>query len=93
MSYRRCALPALHRALEGNPSLEMRRRLEQILGKLEQSPRSDYLRAVRALEVLEHIGTSEAREVVATLSRGAPAARLTRAAQQAQQRLAKRSAY
>jgi hypothetical protein len=84
------ALAALHHALEGNPALETRRRLEQILERLEQSPPARHVRALRALEVLEHIGTPEAGEVLAALAQGAPAARLTQAAQQAHERLAGR---
>jgi WD40 repeat protein len=84
------ALPDLHQALEGNPSLELRRRVEQILEKLEQSPAPGHVRALRALEILEHIGSAEACALLATLSQGAPGARLTQAAQEAQQRLARR---
>src|SRR5262249_53738594 len=86
------ALSALHQTLETHPPLEICRRVEHILAKLEQSPPPHYLRPLRAVEALEHIGTSEACEVLATLARGAPLARLTQAAQQAQQRLGKRSA-
>jgi WD40 repeat protein len=84
------ALPDLHQALEGNPSLELRRRVELILEKLEQSPAPGHVRALRALEILEHIGSPDARALLATLSQGAPGARLTQAAQEAQQRLARR---
>ena len=38
---------------------------------------SKQVRVVRTLEVLEHIGTAEARQVLAGLAQGAPAARLT----------------
>ena len=48
------------------------------------------LREWRALEVLEQIGTPEARAVLKALAEGAPAARLTQGAKVALERLAKR---
>ena len=47
---------------------------------------------LRAVEVLERIGTPEARQVLAKLADGAPEARLTQEAKASLQRLAKRSA-
>jgi hypothetical protein len=47
------------------------------------------LRDLRAVEVLEHIGTPKARQVLRTLARGAPAARLTREAKASLQRIVK----
>jgi hypothetical protein len=44
------------------------------------------------LEVLEHIGTPEAREVLKALAKDAPDARLTREAKAALERLARRAA-
>jgi hypothetical protein len=85
------AEPALRRGLEGTPSLELRRRIEQLLARLaEWSP--ERLRALRAVEVLEQSGTTEARRLLQELARGAPAARLTQEAQAALKRLAKRVA-
>ena len=43
----------------------------------------------RYLEVLEHAGTTEARQLLETLAKGTVGARLTREAQAALQRLAK----
>jgi WD40 repeat protein len=57
--------PALHAALDAKPSLEVRRRIEAVLDKLAGGPR---LRFLRSLEVLEHIGTAEARQVLTKLS-------------------------
>jgi hypothetical protein len=69
------AEPALRRALEQKPSVEMRRRLQELLSTLEEerkAPSREMLRDVRAVEVLEQIGTLDARRVLEVLSRGAP---------------------
>ena len=50
----------------------------------------DALRSVRAVEVLEGIGESEAVELLAEWAKGAPEARLTREAKLALERLARR---
>ena len=47
---------------------------------------------LRAIEVLEHIGTAEARQVLKSLANGAPEARRTREAKSSLERLAKRTA-
>jgi WD40 repeat protein len=84
------AVPALERVLAGKPALETRRRAEQVLAKLTVLTLSpEQLLRVRAVEVLEHAGTAEAREVLAALVRGAPEALLTREAQAALDRLAR----
>jgi RNA polymerase sigma factor (sigma-70 family) len=85
------AEPALRRGLQGTPSLELRRRIEQLLARLAEWP-PDRLRALRAVEVLEQSGTTEAQRLLQELARGAPAARLTQEAKAALQRLAKRVA-
>lgn len=77
------AAPALRRALEGKPTLEVRRRVELLLELLEQArrnPQGDRLRGLRGLEVLEAIGTPKARRVLEHLARGFPAAQLTQEA-------------
>jgi WD40 repeat protein len=81
------AEPALRKLLAGKPSLEMRQRAEQLLQKLEE-PVTDpeRLRALRAIEVLGHINTPEARQVLEKLAKGAPASRLTQQAQEALER-------
>jgi WD40 repeat protein len=85
------AVPALERVLASNPALETRRRAEQVLAKLTALTLSpEQLLRVRAVEVLEQAGTAEAREVLAALVRGAPEALLTREAQAALDRLARR---
>jgi WD40 repeat protein len=72
---------ALRKKLEEKPALEMRKRIELLLDKLEGPVTSpDLLRVLRAVEVLEHIGTPEARAVLEALAKGAPGHRLTEAA-------------
>jgi WD40 repeat protein len=80
------AEPALRKLLEGNPSPEVRRTAEGLLGRLG-GPES--LRRSRALEVLEWIGDEESLK---TLAGGAPGARLTREAAAALERLRRRAA-
>jgi WD40 repeat protein len=84
------ALHALRKALDGQPALETRRRLEQLIDKQERerwSPSSDRLREGRALEVLERAGIPEARRVLDMLAARAPGARLTQDAQASLERL------
>src|SRR5262249_24296547 len=62
------AEPALRKALEGQPSEEMRRQITMLLEKLQGSvPPPTQLQALRAVEVLERIGTPEAKEVLKSL--------------------------
>jgi hypothetical protein len=72
------AEPALRAALNDTPSLEKGRRVEDLLERLDAAP--ELLRGVRAVEVLESLGTPEARQVLQTLAKGAAEARLTREA-------------
>jgi hypothetical protein len=87
------AEPALRRAVEASPSLEMRRRAEGLLGLIERhSPAPDKLRELRALEALERAGTSEARLALRALAGGAPGGRLTKEAKAALARLKRQRA-
>jgi RNA polymerase sigma factor (sigma-70 family) len=84
------AAGAVRQALAGRPSAELRRRLEALLDKQaaeEWAPAPDRLRAVRALEMLEQVGTPEAKKLLAELAQGAPEAWLTREAKAALGRL------
>jgi WD40 repeat protein len=83
------AADKLRRALKAGASAETARRVQEVLDKLEQKgPKSsDDVRSVRAVEVLERIGTAEARQVLQALTQGAPGARLTQEAQAALKRL------
>jgi hypothetical protein len=83
-------VPALRGALENKPSPELRRRAGQIIHQLT-TPTADGLRAVRAVEVLEAVGSAEARALLTQLAQGLPEARQTREARASLERLAKRS--
>jgi RNA polymerase sigma factor (sigma-70 family) len=88
------AVGACRMALQAQPSAEVRRRLEGILEKEAKSasaPSPERLRALRAIEVLEHIGTPLAQDVLNSLAHGAPEARPTQEAKASLERLSKRS--
>jgi hypothetical protein len=81
------AAPALRKALDGKPSLEVRRRIEAILKEAErQESAPDRLHVLRAIEVLAQVGTPEARRLLQALARGAPESSVTRAATAALER-------
>jgi HEAT repeat protein len=84
--------PLLEAALKAKPTLEQRRRIEQLLSAIPMLQPPEQLRGLRAIEVLEHIGTPEAQDVLTTLGKGAPEARVTREAKASLERLAKRAA-
>jgi RNA polymerase sigma factor (sigma-70 family) len=82
------AEPALRQALREGPSLETRQRVGQLLEQLARpTAPSGLLRGLRAVEVLEQIGTPEALRLLEQLAGGAPQARLTREAQASLRRL------
>jgi hypothetical protein len=81
------AEPALRRALADRPSLETRRRLEPLLVAAHTLRSPETIGQMRAVQVLERIGTSEARQVLEKWAKGAPAARQTREAKAALDRL------
>jgi RNA polymerase sigma factor (sigma-70 family) len=80
------AEPALRRALEARPSAEVRRRLEDLLLRHHVTQ----VRGARSVELLEHLGSPDARDLLDTLARGAEDAALTREARAALLRLAQR---
>lgn len=85
---------ALRKALASNPSVESKRRIEELLRKMPESlpsPPPEQLRQLRALAVLEYAGTPAAKKCVETLAAGIAEARLTREAKAALQRLAHKS--
>jgi len=82
---------ALRKALASNQSLEVRRRVDNLLHKVEtQTLSPKQLLFLRAFDVLEHIGTPEAKEVLQNLAKGAPEARLTQEAKASLERLSRR---
>jgi WD40 repeat protein len=85
------AAEALWKALDGKPSPEVRRRAEALLERLRDKARSpERLRELRAVQVLEWIGSPEARRALETLADGASNVELTRAAKAALACLKKR---
>jgi hypothetical protein len=82
--------PALRKALEGEPSEEVRKQIKALLDGPITVPSGETLRTLRAIQVLESIGTKEACEVLKKLAAGAEAARETRDAKEALERLARR---
>jgi WD40 repeat protein len=85
---RELAEPALRRALEAKPSLELQKRVDTLLDKLPTcSPKQ--LPLWRTIQVLEAIGTPEAQAVLKTLADGAPASRITQEAKASLARLTK----
>jgi RNA polymerase sigma factor (sigma-70 family) len=86
------ARAALEKALAGDVSLEVRQRIEGLLGKVNGKPGGGLVRDLRAVETLELAGGAEARRELEVLAGGAPAARLTREARAALQRLDRRPA-
>jgi hypothetical protein len=71
-------LPVFDKLLAGDLTAETRRRLEQLRGNLTSIVlQGERLRRVRAVEVLERIGTPQARQVLQALARGAPGALVT----------------
>src|SRR5262249_58500195 len=73
------AEPALRQALAGKPDAQLREQLESILRQMqERGPPPQLRRDLRAVEVLERIGTAEARLVLRLVARRAPAPPPTR---------------
>lgn len=86
------AAPTMRKILKEKPSLEARKRIESLLEALDaQAMTPEHLRAIRALQVLEHIGTSAAQRNLEDLANGADGARLTQDAKASLRRLARRS--
>ncbi len=82
------AEPALRHTLANKPSLEMRQHVQAILARLRGPvTQPELLQALRAVAVLEDIGTPQARRVLQGLTEGAPTSRLTREAKSSLERL------
>lgn len=84
--------PILREALKRDQlPLEARRRVERLLQGLRAPVTSpEQVRAIRAVETIEHIGTPRAHRLLERLAQGAAAARITAEAQEALTRLEQR---
>jgi WD40 repeat protein len=80
---------ALQQELATKPGLELRRRIERLLARLERPARPSEWQFLRAVWALEKIGTAEARKVLREVARGGAGPVVTRAAKEALGRLGK----
>jgi hypothetical protein len=80
---------AVKKALAGEPTAESKRRLDELLKGMRSLWVSDrdLVRAVRAVYVLERVGSERAVKLLKKLAEGDPAARLTREAKISLERL------
>jgi WD40 repeat protein len=87
---RELAEPQLEAVLKHRPALELANRVKQLLEKLDE-PLTDpeRLRQLRAVELLERIGTPEAKKLLENLAGGVPEAILTREAKASLHRLSR----
>jgi hypothetical protein len=85
--------PRLRRELQRPlKSLELRRRMERIVDRLQDPVASpELLRELRAVQALERAGTREAVQLLEQLMTGAPEGTLTQEARAARERLAQRT--
>jgi hypothetical protein len=82
--------PALRKVLADGPSTDVQRHVEKLLADLEQlADFPERLCVLRAIELLEHAGTAEARRLLERLADGMPEARVTQDAKRSLERLAK----
>jgi hypothetical protein len=80
--------PALQHALADSPSAEARRRLEAALERFQSEQVAPTVRRQqRAVQILERIGSDEARQLLEELAKGRETAEQTRAARAALRRL------
>ncbi|MBY0526825.1 MAG: sigma-70 family RNA polymerase sigma factor [Gemmataceae bacterium] len=72
------AVADLRTVLNRGPALDLRQRVQQLLDKAEDpAGTAERLRTTRAIQVLEHAGTLEARQTLQKLAAGVAEARLT----------------
>lgn len=82
------AEPALYQALRDQPRVEVRKEIELVLEAINEAPiAAEELRGLRAVAILERIGSAAAVEVLQRLGEGDAAAALTQASQAAVSRL------
>ncbi|HJT79171.1 MAG TPA: WD40 repeat domain-containing protein, partial [Gemmataceae bacterium] len=82
---------ALIMALAARPSAEARRRIEGLLGRLEPAGSGEQVRRLRALAVLEHLGTPGAVAELEHQAEAGPGSVVRREASAARERLRPRS--
>ncbi|HYV37890.1 MAG TPA: hypothetical protein VE988_19550 [Gemmataceae bacterium] len=81
-------VPIIEKELAGTPSAEAKKRLEEVRGKLTGMVlQGERLRVFRTVEILERIGTPQARQLLEALAAGAPRALVTTSAQASLNRL------
>src|SRR5262249_29825469 len=85
------AADALHQALANDPSTEAKKRLVALLNRLNKGGSPERLRSLRAIEVLERIGTPEAIDVLHELGRQSLPAELHEDIEASLRRLKKRT--
>jgi WD40 repeat protein len=79
----------LQKVLATKPSLEIRLRVEKLLARIELlEVDRETLRLLRAIAILEAVGSAPARELLQELANGAPGARATEAARATLKRMA-----
>lgn len=85
------AEPTLKEILKSTASDEAKSRIEKMLATLSKGTAAagDMVRTLRAVAVLQHIGTPAAAELLAKLAAGDPASRITAAARSALQQITK----
>jgi hypothetical protein len=81
-------VPELRRALDAKPPLETRRRVQQLLDQARDWT-ADRLRDHRAIQALEYIGSTQAKELLERLARGAPGTHRTEEAKAVLRRLSR----
>jgi hypothetical protein len=85
------AVPVLREAVRAAESPEVVRRASELVAKLDRPIlNGEPLRQLRAVEVLERIGSADARKLLSELASGAPDAITTREAKQALERIGRR---
>lgn len=80
----------LRQTLERHPSLNLRRRVELLLVRVEGPLAPERLRTLRSIELLEQIATPEARKVLSKLAQGSRSMLETEEARAALERLDRR---
>jgi DNA-binding beta-propeller fold protein YncE len=84
-------VPALQQALAGDPSPEVKDRIHQLLKRFKDQSKltPDLMRVLEAVEVLEQVGTPEARQALEALARDSLQARIMQEVKAALERVPK----